>query len=564
MRIPRSSRPAARTLALAAALAALAPVAVQAQYQTPPPPAAYALTGLTVVQPYGEPLEGITVVVRGGLIEAMGPDVVVPADARVLEGEGLYLHPGIVDAWGDVDVAWADARDVEDDDDVTAWTPPRSRQGFMPHRRVADHLAITGEALDGQRRDGIVASLIQAEGGMAPGRAAVLMHRNAAMPWELVEHAEPGISMSLRTAGGVYPSQLFGVLAYLRQAFLDAERYAVMRSAQRDGARGFIPPGWDPDYEVLLVASEGEVPVYFQADSDEDIRRALDLADEFDLYLTLVGGEEAWVHAEELAERRVAVLVSLDFDEPDEWDPEADTVPGALSPAAAREKEELENAWSNAARLRAAGVTFALTSGGGDADFVEGLQKVVEYGLDPMDALRAVTIVPAGLLGLSTVGLVEPGRPATFMVATNSILEADAEVRYTFVEGHLTEVDAGSGGGSGEAPTGSLTGTWSGTISAGGQDAAMTLTLTQAEDGSLEGTVEAMGNEATPVTGRISGREVTIRIEADGMPEPIVLTGTLSEDGNTVSGGGSTPFGEIEFEVTRGGGSWAAFLGGAR
>ena len=76
--------------------------------------------------------------------------------------------------------------------------------------------------------------------------------------------------------------------------------------------------------------------------------------------------------------------------------------------------------------------------------------------------------------------------------------------------------------------------------------------------------MEAMGNEATPVTGRISGREVTIRIEADGMPEPIVLTGTLSEDGNTVSGGGSTPFGEIEFEVTRGGGSWAAFLGGAR
>ena len=138
MRIPRSSRPAARTLALAAALAALAPVAVPAQYQTPPPPAAYALTGLTVVQPYGEPLEGITVVVRGGLIEAMGPDVVVPADARVLEGEGLYLHPGIVDAWGDVDVAWADARDVEDDDDVTAWTPPRSRQGFMPARRGAD------------------------------------------------------------------------------------------------------------------------------------------------------------------------------------------------------------------------------------------------------------------------------------------------------------------------------------------------------------------------------------------------------------------------------------------
>ncbi len=565
MRSRRSFRPRARALWLPAALAALAPAVLQAQYQEPPPPAAYALTGLTVVQPNGPVLDSITVVVRNGLIEAMGPEVTIPPDARVLEGEGLHLYPGLVDAWGEVDVAWPDARDVEDDDDVTAWSPPRSRQGFMPHRRVADHLAIIGEALEDQREDGIVASLVQARGGMAPGMAAVLMHRNAQMPWELVEHAEPGLSMSLRAAGGVYPSQLFGVLAFLRQAFLDAERYQVMRTAQRDGARGFIPPGWDPDYETLLVAMEGELPVFFEADSDEDIRRALDLAEEFGLYLTLVGGEEAWVHAEELAERRIPVLVSLDFPEPDEWDPEADTIPGALTPAAAREKEELENIWSNAARLREAGVTFSLTSGGGDGDFPEGLRKVVEYGLPPLDALRAMTIVPAGLLGLSTVGIVEPGRPATFMVATNSLLQEDARVRYTFVEGRLTEVDMGGGdAGSGEAPAGDLTGSWSGTLSGGGQEAPVSFTLTQAEDGSLRGTVEAMGDSDVPVSGSLNGREVTLRIEPDDLPEPIVLTGTLSEDGNTITGGGSTPFGELEFELRRGGGSWNAFLGGAR
>jgi hypothetical protein len=550
------------TLAVITALTGL-PGLAHAQYQAPPPPAAWAAENVTLVNGDGTRRAGLTLVVRGGLIETLGEGASLPADARVLEGDSLVLYAGLVDAHGGATVSWPEARDVPDPDQVRGWDPPRSRQGFLPHRRVADHLSATGWAFVDQRRAGVVASLIHADGGMAPGQAAVVVHREAATPWELVHDDDAGLSMSLRSAGGVYPSQLFGVLAYLRQAFLDAERYETMREATARGTGGFLPPGWDPDFEALRRAVRGEVRVHFQADSDEDIRRALDLADEAGFRPVIVGGREAWKLGDELARRQVPVLVSLDFPRAMDWDPEADTIPDALDPSAAREKERLEAAWSNAGRLEAAGVTFALTSGGGEADLLDGARKAVEYGLSPAGALRALTVTPSELLGLGAQVAPRQGGPATFLLTEGELLDEDSEVRFTFVEGRLTEGAAGNGGG--DAPAGDLTGTWTGEISVGGQGADFTLELTQSEDGRLSGTMSASQMPTSPVSGSLSGSSITLLIEAEGLPEAIRLTGTLAEGGERMSGGGSAPFGQITFDATRRPGSgWAEWLGGAR
>jgi hypothetical protein len=428
---------------------------------------------------------------------------------------------------------------------------------------VADHLGATGADLAGARADGVVASRIPATAGMAPGASAVILHREAALPWGLVEVADIGPDLSFRSAQGVYPSQLFGVIAFLRQSFLDAERYGVLRGQSGDG--GFVPPGWDPDYEALLALTEGQHRAWFLADSDEDIRRALDLAEQFDFRLAVVGGEEAWKLAPELARREVPVLVSLDFPEPDDWDPEADTVEAELEPSAVREKERIEAAWANAGRLAEAGVTIALTSGGGEADLLEGLRTAVEHGLALETALRAVTQAPAELLGIPGVTRVAVGAPATFTVLSGEPTDEETRVRYTFVEGALTEGSADGSGGGGEAPAGDVSGSWQGEISVGGQAVAFELTLTQAEDGSLTGSMSASEMPTSPIAGTVSGTTVTIRIQPEGMPEGIELSGTLSDDGLSMSGGGSSPFGEIEFSATKNpGDGWAALFGGGR
>lgn len=523
------------------------PEAAAGQYDEPPPPAAWALRGVTVVAADGSRTEDVTVVVRNGLVERLTPGGEVPGDARVLRGEGLFVHPGLVDANGHAAVSWPDP---VDDDEVTSWDPPRSRQGFLPHRRVADHL--NGAGIEARRASGTVAALVHPTGGLAPGQPAVVVYRaGTAAPRELVAVESGGLSMGLQGARGVYPSQLFAVIAFLRQAFMDAERWEARRGAFAEDPRGMTAPPWDPDFEALLRAARGEWPVYFFADSDEDITRAFELADEFGLRLVLVGGDEAWKKADELRRRQIPVLVSLDFPRPDEWDPETDTVGAELDPGAARERERLENIWSNAGRLEQAGVTVALTSGGGVADLVEGTRKTVEYGLSPDGALQALTTTPATLLGIPWIAEVRESGPATFIVTTGELLDADSEVAYTFVEGALERGEGAPGGTAQEAPAGDVTGTWEGEIGAQGESMPLTLTLTQDEDGTLDGTVEGGRMPSSPVSGRVSGTAVTIRIEAAGMPRPITIRATLSGDGEEMRGTGTSPFGELAFTARR-------------
>lgn len=407
------------------------------QHEAPPPPAAYALEGVTVHHPDGRLEEAATVVVRDGLIRSIEAGGEVPADARRLEGDELQVYPGLVDAWGraELDLPERPARS-----DVIPWEPSRVAQGFTPHLRAAHRLVGDGESLRERRADGVVASAVFPLEGLAAGRGAALLHRiGADAPRDLVLRPELGLALSFEAAPGGYPSTLFGVIAFLRQSFADAERNARFRAEYRRDPGGMTAPRWDPDLEVVARVGDGDLRAFFSADGAEDIRRMLSLAREVGFDPVLVGGREAWKVADELAAADVPVLVSLDFPEPEEWDPETEEPPDELEPGAAREKQRLEDAYANAGRLLEAGVEFALTSGGGEADLREGAGTAIEYGLPAEEALRALTTTPAAILGIEPTGRLEPGTGASFIVTDGPLFDEDARVVYVFVEGRLEE-----------------------------------------------------------------------------------------------------------------------------
>ncbi len=461
---------------LTALLALLAlPAPVLAQHEEPPPPAAYALENVTVVHSDGRREAGVTIVVRGGLIEAMGPGVSIPADARVLEGDSLRVYPGMVDAFGSAEMEIPEA----DRANVLAWDPPRDAQGFTPHRRVADHLTGTGADGRGHRGAGVIAAGIHPEGGMAPGQtAAVLFRKTTATSRDLVARPSVGLAFTFQGSRSGYPSSLFGVMALFRQMFEDAGRHALLLSEYAASPMGLAMPLWDPDFDALNRATGGELPVFFQADDDEEIRRVLALADEIGFRPVIVGGEEAWEVADVLAARSIPVLVSVAFPDPVEWAPPepGEKIPGeegtdaptrpqlvspeiageappqfdeqVLEPAAAREKERLENAYANPHRLLEAGVAVALTSGGGAGDLREGVVKAMEYGLSEVEALAAVTATPASILGIPSVVVMGQGMAANFIVTDGPLFADETGIRYTFVEGKMEEVrEPGTEGG---------------------------------------------------------------------------------------------------------------------
>lgn len=577
-------RLAASSLVLAAALAVPGPAG--AQYTEPPPPAAYALKGVTMVHADGRTVEGVNLVVRGVFLEAVGPNVAIPADAKVLDGDSLRIYPGLVDAEGTA--AFKFPEEEVDRREVKSWDPPRTLQGFTPHRRVADYLTGKGSDVKDQRTKGVVAAAVHAGQELAAGRGAVVLFRkSAAEPRQLVLNPELGLTMSLRGGRGVYPSTLFGVMAHHRQAFEDARREGQILAEYARDVRGLPAPEWDPDRAILRDVLAGRTTVYFHADNARDIRRVLDLSREYGFRPVIVGGDEAWKVADLLKGAGVPVLVSLDFPKPERWKPEKkgeekeegtkkeETPPTAaageaaadaqekkpeaaqeqekpLDAAALREKQEIEAIYANAGKLAAAGVRFALTSGGGKADMREGARKAMEYGLSETDALRAVTSAPAELLGVVHLGRIEPGLPATFIVADGPLFAEKTQVLYTFVEGELEKGKEPKKEEAGEAPAVNVAGEWEVEVDAEGEIIRFRMTLEQEQgQSSFRGTGRGDAGDLAIRDGSVSGNRVSFSILVTAGPESFEVTATGTVEGDRITGSGTAPEGTFTWTARR-------------
>lgn len=534
-------------LSALAAAGAMVPADASAQYETVPPAAAYALQDVTVVHAEGRRVEGVTLVVRGALIESMGRGIAIPADAEVVEGDSLVIYPGLVDGHGKAAHIFPDPE--IDRSEVEIWNAPPELQGFTPARSVAAHLTATGSDVASQRKAGIVVGAVHPTGSMMPGRGALVLYRtDARRPEDLVIRPDLGPTFAFRGGRGVYPGTLFGVTAFIRQAFEDARHRGMVAAAHARDTRRLTMPSFDPDYAVLREALDGEVPVYFAADDAAAILRILGLADEYGFEPIILGGAEAWKVADELRRRNVPVLVSTDFGKPRRWDPEADpTEP--LDAAAARERQEFEDRYANAARLAAAGVRFALTSGG-TGEVLEGARKAVEYGLDEQAALEAMTTTPAQLYGVPHVPRIGEGLSATFVVSTGPLFDEGSRVAYTFVEGHREEGPTGRSAGSAEDAV-DFGGTWDMSIDAEGTTLRATMTVEQ-DGATFTGTMSMEGRSMQLRDGVIDGNEISMVaiMEQGGEITEIDITGTV--EGDSASGEADAgPLGIARWSATR-------------
>src|SRR5207237_9553380 len=112
------------------------------------------------------------------------------------------------------------------------------------------------------------------------------------------------------------PRALMGIIAHTRQALLDAGHQARLRKAFEAGGRKGKRPPADPALEALVPLLEGKLPVVIEADTRDQIDRALDFAAEFKLRPILFGGRDAWKCAVRLKREKVPVLLRLDFTDP--------------------------------------------------------------------------------------------------------------------------------------------------------------------------------------------------------------------------------------------------------
>src|SRR5215218_4363602 len=352
---------------------------------------------------------------------------------------------------------------------------------------------------------------------------------------------------------GNYPGSLMGVFSSVRQMLLDARRFREADEIYERNPRGLRRPEQDKSLAALLPVLARQMPVVMQADRAREIERALDLAQEFNLNLVINGGMEADRVAARLKAANVPVLLSLNFPRrAAAASPEADPEPLRLL----RERVE---APKTAGRLAAAGVRFAFQSGGMTTmnDYLANAARAVEAGLSRDEALRALTLRPAEILGVSNqLGTVEVGKIANLTVTRGDLFDKSRRVSHLFIDGRQIELRPAAAAGAGPA---TASGTWTLNVTLGGsgnerQEMSGTLTLQQQGD-RLTGsdisftvpiTLPGPASQTTGAifTGTISGGEMRGTVQVVGRG-PGTFTATRAggppAGGAPPRGGGAPP-----------------------
>jgi imidazolonepropionase-like amidohydrolase len=387
-------------------------------------------------------------VVRGGLIDAVGASVTVPSDADVIDGKGLTVYPGLIDL-GNTRAAEQPIPPAPQNARATAELERWKRaQILKPQARAADAVRVDETDLIRLAAAGITSVLAVPSGDVISGQSALV---NVVAPPDepqignivegrrglLVVRTPVALHVSFperpRAGGNAYPESLMGVIAFVRQSFLDAQHYA----AERQGAARRTA-GDDPALEAMLPAIERRMPVAFQANEAREILRALKMAKELKLDPIVTGGLEANEVAADLKAQNARVIFSLNS-------PQRPRGLALDAEEPIHTLRERADAPKTPGELAKAGVTFAFESNGlnDPKDFVKNAAKAVKAGLAEDAAIRALTIGAATIAGVADrLGSIEKGKTANFIVADGSLFDEKTKITKVFVDGRSVSLDA--------------------------------------------------------------------------------------------------------------------------
>lgn len=350
------------------------------------------------------------ILVEHGKIRKIGRDVAAPEGAKVVDLSSYTAMPGMVDAASGIGVRG---------------NPNEETSEITPRYRVADSVDARDPRFQQAVQVGVTTLLIEPGnrnviGGLGSvfkpsGRSAreMLVREDVALKAVMGRLPAYGNMSPRRSQASFFsrrPTTRMGVVWEFRKAYLDAKRYREEKPATPDEAM-----------EILLKTMDRKLPVRISASRSFDIETALRLSEEFGFVLQIEEGEEAWRYVDELAQRKVTVALRPSFRTSDLYLPEGGEI-----------------RFDTFARLAAAGVSVSLLPA--DLDPRESMLAMaalaVKYGAKREDAIRAVTIHPAEMLGVGErVGTLEEGKDADIVVLTGDPLDATSRIEWVFVDG---------------------------------------------------------------------------------------------------------------------------------
>jgi imidazolonepropionase-like amidohydrolase len=436
-----SFRAKSRNLHLPAVLAAVTLSAGTAHaqlgsYNPPPgPQGTFAITNGHIFPVSGPDIPSGTVIISKGKIQAVGANVAIPAGAQVIDAKGMNVYPGMMDAgtsMGLSEIPQGAASGV-DISEVGNFNPnAQAIYAINPH---SAHIGVA-------RVVGITSVISRPTGGILSGQAALVNLAGFTTPeMQVVPRAAMVIDLPKaeggrgRGGGGFFAQQgnpadaartRTRQLDSLRQILRDADAYGKSVDAyEKDKTLPRVKH--DVVLASLVPYVRGQMPVMMPADRVADIRAAVAFAEEMKLKEIIVGGRDAPEIAAFLKQHDVPIIYTSVLQLPP------------------REDDPYDYNFAGPAKLAAAGVRFAITSGDCCSE-VRNLPSVAgmasAFGLPKDQALRAVTLGPAQIFGVSDkLGSLDIGKIANVVVTDGDMLEAKTNTKYLFIDGRMVPLD---------------------------------------------------------------------------------------------------------------------------
>jgi hypothetical protein len=431
------------------AMMATWPMLLQAQEERElvPVTRTYALTNVNIIQAPGRKVDMATVVIKDGLIKAVGKSVAIPPEAIVIKADSMYVYAGFIDGLSRTGVTKPKEETKEKIKDPG--NPPPDRAGITPQQDVRNFLNPDDKSIEEMRSLGFTTAHVVPHGGMLAGSGSLIFLDGKSSD-NLVMLPKSSLYSELTGAERVYPNTVIGVMAKWRELYRQASQSKAYESMYASNRSGIERPSSDRVLEAFYPVIDKRIPVFFKAEKVLEIQRVLALQADLGFPLVLAEVKEGWDIIPKLKTSGTKVFLSLDL--PEEKKEEKKVEKEKASGITEAEKQALEKRKADfitkytaqPVAFQKAGVVFGFsTLSAKPKDIQANLRRMIAAGLTEDQALAALTTSPAQLLGISDrVGTIDNGKIANLVVSDKPYFHEKAKVRYVFVDGVMYKMEA--------------------------------------------------------------------------------------------------------------------------
>lgn len=501
---------------LSLALFMLAPLYLRAQDEPELAPVTrtYAITNVNIIQAPGRKIDMGTVIIKDGLIRAVGKGIAIPSEAIIIKADSMYVYAGFIDGLTRAGVNRPKEENQPRPKDPGNPTPERA--GINPTNDVRYALNPGDKSLEELRNLGFTTAHVVPYGNLLPGQGALVLTSGKTAD-DMVLINRSSMYSELTGAQGVYPATLLGVMATWRDLYrkaVNAKSYDALYASNRAGLER---PVADRNLEAFYPIIDQKQPVIFRAERMLDVSRVLTLKKDLGFQAVVADVKDGWPIINTIKSSGAKTFLSLDLPEEVKKD---DKKKEAVNARADQEKEALEKRKieaiqayaAQASAFQKAGVTFGFSTMSAKAkDIPANLRRMIAAGLTEDAALAALTTNPAQLLGVSDrMGTVDNGKMANLVITDKSYFNEKAKVRYVFVDGRMYKMEVKEAKKGDPNAKVELEGSWS--------------TTTESPQGRSEGKL-TFKKEGSGYSGKISGGR---------MPSPVDLS-EVTLDGSALT-----------------------------